>query len=908
MATFFDFRPAKNFIGIVPHTDIYFAVEDSQGIDISTLTIYIDQVLAVYNGIFQTGFSGAFTQSTPAQILYFININPLDNFLFGENVTVGITIKNKLHVQFSEFYSFDIILNPDHTLPETIPIPRGNRFNHPITVSLNVFDASVTQTYYTFGSDPLIHGILYTGPISISNEATTTLKYYSRNVGNADPSMDLVEPVKTEIYILDFTAPVTTPSVRTGMYLTQQFVSLSVNEPAITYLTVDGTDPVVSSSRQVYSSPVLISNEGTTTLKFYSVDYANNIESTQTEIFTISYAKSNFLVTNGMVTSPYVRGVLDIIWDDMQHYDSTIMGYNVYRSYFYNGPYTRLNDALITTTTYRDIVSDLEIIEEDVSQQFQQTVQINRFASDNFEGNTIDPIKWIEHDYENFLLQSDGLLFEDLIGREEESCLTSRFKFTGDFDFSLVLDLIHWSIPNAEYCFAGAKLHHKNGNGLLFVRQRGQFEDVLLSATITNSLMDTPITTSNGQTIITLRVTRTSGTITTSYIDSTNNAIIHHSFVDYDTTPLYVSLIFGSADVQVSMKLNQFIVHSGNAVIIQPFNPQNEYVIKVARTPIVDSITGPTGNTKFVDLFESAITNRNIFVKVTVDGVEAKIKSVFGLEGEIVLDDERYYDYINKRYVEPVLPNEDSVVKVTYYTRRHDVDYSLRKPLYYKITAQNSCGETDLSLIKPITLQAESLDYIYAEALRRNQWLLDQAGESVLLFVKARAGVRCQCYIDNERTHRQPKNKCTICYGVGFIPSYAAPMAIKISPAMAEQKLLQTDRGIRLDYQTEVWAIVPVILNQRDFLVRRDGTILGIGAQTAPEVRGRRLDQQHFTIQPVDRSDVRYDYLDSLNLFDNRYQYGLKNEGLVTGTKNNQGTCPSQAVKGRTLAFENIEF
>ena len=403
-------------------------------------------------------------------------------------------------------------------------------------------------------------------------------------------------------------------------------------------------------------------------------------------------------------------------------------------------------------------------------------------------------------------------------------------------------------------------------------------------------------------------MTRTTGTITTSYVDSTNNSILHHSFVDYDKTPLYVSLIFKSADRNVAMKLNTFTVTSGECVIIKPLNPQNEYLIKTTKRPIVDSITGPTGNTKFVDLFESSHTNRNVFVKVTIDEIEAKIKSVRGLEGEIILDDERYYDYINRHYIDPILPGEDCIVKVTYFTRNHDVDYSLRKPLYYKITAQNNCGETDLSLIKPITLQAESLDYIYAESLRRNNWILDQAGEPVLLFVKSRAGQRCECYLDNERTHRQPKNTCPICYGVGFIPPYATPIAIKISPAMAEQKLLQTDRGIRLDYQTEVWTIVPMILNQRDFLLRRDGTILGIGAQTAPEVRGRRLDQQHFTIQPVDRSDVRYDYLDSLNLFDRRYSYGLKNEGLVTSTKNNQGSCPSEIVKGRTLTFENINF
>lgn len=907
MATFFDFRPAKNFIGILPHTDIYFSVEDANGVDISTLEIYIGGVLAIHNGIFQAGFLGALTPSTPARLLYFINVNPDVNFLFDEHVTVGISVKNQLGQKFSDFYSFDIILNPDNTRPETIPYPRGNRFNTPITVTLSVFDENTTTTYYTVnGSDPKTNGILYSAPISISSEKTTVLKFYSRDDDNANVNNDNVEDVKQETYILDFTAPITTPSITSNTFFAQQYLILTVNEPSVTYFTIDGSNPTSSNTRQIYSPPIVISKEGVTVVKFYSIDYANNIESIHTETYTISYAKSNFIVSNAMVSSPYIRGVLDVVWDDMQHMDSSVLGYNIYRSYFWNGPYTRLNKDLLPTTHYRDAVSDLEIIQEDVSYQFQQTVAINRFASDNFVGNTYDPSKWVEYDSSDSLFQSDGLIFEDLIGRHYRSSLTSIFKFSGDFDCFVDLDLTEWNIPNSEFQFAGIKVHRRNGNGIVFERKRGQNTEILSSATFTNGFSDSPITTNNNQTVILLRVTRVNGTITTSFEDVFGNSILHNSFSNYDMEPLYVSLVFGSADRRVSVKANRFVVNSGNVVIVKPFDVKLDYVIKTQRRPIVDSVVGSTGNTKYVDLFQSSQTNQNIFVKVEVDGIEAKIREVNGLEGEIILDKERYYDYIIKEYIQPVLPNEDSKVVVIYFTRNHDVDYSLRKPLYYKITAQNDCGETDLSLIKPITLQAESLDYIYAEAMRRNHWLLDQAGETVLLFQKARAGVRCQCYLDNERTHRQSKNTCPICYGVGFIPPYANPLCIKISPAMAEQKIMQTDRGIRLDYQTEIWCVVPVVINQRDFLLRRDGTILGVGAQTAPEMRGRRLDQQHFTIQPVDRSDVRYDYIELLNLFDNRKKLGIPCVDFISVAKQ-ENTCPNVATKGRTLTFGNIQ-
>jgi hypothetical protein len=82
----------------------------------------------------------------------------------------------------------------------------------------------------------------------------------------------------------DKTKPVTTASPLGGTFTAPVTVTLTVNEPATTYYTVDGSTPTTSST--VYTSAINISV--TTTLQFFSKDTAGNIETVQTQTYTIS--------------------------------------------------------------------------------------------------------------------------------------------------------------------------------------------------------------------------------------------------------------------------------------------------------------------------------------------------------------------------------------------------------------------------------------------------------------------------------------------------------------------------------------------------------------------------------------------------------------------------------------------
>jgi len=91
----------------------------------------------------------------------------------------------------------------------------------------------------------------------------------------------------------DTTAPVTTASPLGGTFSEPVSVTLTVNEPATTYYTTDGTTPTTSSA--VYSEALYFS--ASTTLKYFSKDTAGNSESVKSQTYTISSSSGHASLT-----------------------------------------------------------------------------------------------------------------------------------------------------------------------------------------------------------------------------------------------------------------------------------------------------------------------------------------------------------------------------------------------------------------------------------------------------------------------------------------------------------------------------------------------------------------------------------------------------------------------------------
>jgi len=86
----------------------------------------------------------------------------------------------------------------------------------------------------------------------------------------------------------DTTAPITTASPLGGTFSDPVTVALTVNEPATTYYTTNGSTPTTAST--VYGSALSFS--ASTTLKYFSRDTAGNSEAVKAQTYTISATTS----------------------------------------------------------------------------------------------------------------------------------------------------------------------------------------------------------------------------------------------------------------------------------------------------------------------------------------------------------------------------------------------------------------------------------------------------------------------------------------------------------------------------------------------------------------------------------------------------------------------------------------
>ncbi len=178
----------------------------------------------------------------------------------------------------------------DTEVPQVAAAPQGGSFSASRTVTLTCDDGEGSGCaaihYTTNGSLPTLDSPVYQEPLVLT--ATTRVRFIAVDrVGN-------VSEVVSELYtrdtsVEDRTAPVTTASPAGGVYESVQSVALSCTDDAegsgceATYYTVDGSAPSAASSR--YTGPITVA--ATTTLRFFSRDFAGNDEVAKSEQYTL---------------------------------------------------------------------------------------------------------------------------------------------------------------------------------------------------------------------------------------------------------------------------------------------------------------------------------------------------------------------------------------------------------------------------------------------------------------------------------------------------------------------------------------------------------------------------------------------------------------------------------------------
>lgn len=250
-----------------------------------------------------------------------------------------------------------------------------------------------------------------------------------------------------------------------------------------------------------------------------------------------------------------------------------------------------------------------------------------------------------------------------------------------------------------------------------------------------------------------------------------------------------------------------------------------------------------------------------------IDGEEVPVHAVFGKTGEVHLVNAPSFDPVTEERLPPALPDETSVVEISYYTPTNHVRSGLDTNIWYRVAtvaldASTPSGyvETPLDWCEPKSvMEVEQLDYIWREAMRRNAWILQQGGERVKFFVRKTAGAPCNCCLDEKTLEyaKQPSNRCLECFGTGFVGGYEGPYEGAIVPDDAERRITQAMSGRFKEHTYEVWTGVSPQLTQRDFIVKQTNERYSVGAVRRPSHRGNYM-QQHFNIRYLDEGDIRY--------------------------------------------------
>lgn len=257
-------------------------------------------------------------------------------------------------------------------------------------------------------------------------------------------------------------------------------------------------------------------------------------------------------------------------------------------------------------------------------------------------------------------------------------------------------------------------------------------------------------------------------------------------------------------------------------------------------------------------------------VVVSVDGIITPVMSVIGELGQVSLIESTLPNPLNLRnetYPPPI--TDTSVVTISYlaYFPSSRIRLGTDKKDYYRIATvaedptTGQLHETPLEYCPPFSdREIEAVDYMWREGIRRNNWILEQGGERVKLFVRRVGGEICYCADFNRQTliySKQPDSLCMSCFGTGIKGGYDGPYDIIVGPSEGEKAVTQDVQGRRKTHNYGVWIGPSPVVNQRDFIVKQNNDRYSIGPVDIASNRGNVL-HQTFSISYLDSGDIRY--------------------------------------------------
>jgi hypothetical protein len=149
--------------------------------------------------------------------------------------------------------------------------------------------------------------------------------------------------------------------------------------------------------------------------------------------------------------------------------------------------------------------------------------------------------------------------------------------------------------------------------------------------------------------------------------------------------------------------------------------------------------------------------------------------------------------------------------------------------------------------------------YIWKNAMSKNEFMLDQAGEEAVFFIQKSAGPICDSHdtVDRNLWDDSIHRSCKVCYGTGFIGGYVGPFKARIAPFDTQSSYVKSSKGSKRTKTQATWVTSRPVLRQGDILVRQNGERYIIGPVQRKEPNGV-LVQQNFELHIVQPTDIIY--------------------------------------------------
>ena len=163
-----------------------------------------------------------------------------------------------------------------------------------------------------------------------------------------------------------------------------------------------------------------------------------------------------------------------------------------------------------------------------------------------------------------------------------------------------------------------------------------------------------------------------------------------------------------------------------------------------------------------------------------------------------------------------------------------------------------------LQILPGVYDRADPLVERFLDMREKLRWMMAVGGERVLLYKRKYTGTYAPTY-DATRMTLQVIPNDTVAFGTPFVGGYFGPFEIFVSlkTSGSPQAVTSLDQGFRHTFTSTSWALWEPLLNNKDFIVRRNNQRMWIENVDFSKWRHHVL-HQTFTSTEVERSNIIY--------------------------------------------------